>query len=99
MLFKKELVVITLLLLTACNDANHQSTVQIEDKQKKIARFTLPVLEVYKHPSCGCCEGWIEHLEQTGFSPVAHNVEDLTFLKKEKSIQPRYQSCHIKTYD
>ena len=28
---------------------------------------TLPLVTVTKDPSCGCCGGWIEHIEAAGF--------------------------------
>lgn len=51
-------------------------------------------LDVYKSPSCGCCTGWIEHIEHAGFDAVAHHPADLQQLKTDKAILPRYQSCH-----
>ncbi len=49
---------------------------------------------VYKSPTCGCCKKWVSYLEKEGFSVEAHNVRDMTKVKKEFQVHPRYQSCH-----
>ncbi|MEH6492482.1 DUF411 domain-containing protein [Halopseudomonas sp.] len=55
-------------------------------------RTTL--LQVFKSPTCGCCEGWIEHADQAGFSTEAQHPADLAGLKTEYGIAPQYRSCH-----
>ena len=32
------------------------------------ASSDLPTVLVYKTPTCGCCNGWIEHLRAAGFT-------------------------------
>jgi len=32
----------------------------------------LPAVVVYKSPTCGCCNGWIEHLRAAGFEVEAY---------------------------
>ena len=51
-------------------------------------------MDVYKSPTCGCCEKWVEHAEQRGFSLTTHHPADLNQLKAEQGIKPEYQSCH-----
>lgn len=50
--------------------------------------------EVYKSPSCGCCQKWVEHMQAQGFELEIHNVNNLQPIKLEAGIQPRYMSCH-----
>ena len=52
------------------------------------------VLDVYKSPTCGCCKKWITHVNDNGFESNAYNRNDLTQLKEDKGIAPRYRSCH-----
>jgi hypothetical protein len=52
------------------------------------------LVEVYKSPTCGCCVGWIEHLEANGFRVKARNVEDMTSVKRAMGIAPALSSCH-----
>ncbi|MFN4328361.1 MAG: DUF411 domain-containing protein [Limnobacter sp.] len=51
-------------------------------------------LQVYKSPTCGCCEDWIKHLEQSKLSVRYDNVSDMPALKNKLGIDSRYRSCH-----
>ena len=51
-------------------------------------------LDVYKSPTCGCCENWVSHIETAGFEATLHHPADLNKLKADKGISPPYQSCH-----
>ncbi len=42
---------------------------------------------VYKSPTCGCCTKWIAHLEANGFKVNAHDVADLTQVKREHGVR------------
>jgi len=53
-----------------------------------------PILEVYKSPTCSCCEKWLEHIDQHGFISKAHNQDNLSAFKTNKGISPQYRSCH-----
>ena len=57
----------------------------------------LPLMTVYKTPTCGCCKKWVEHIEANGFK--VHIVENtnLSSLKNEKNIPPDLRSCHTAT--
>lgn len=57
--------------------------------------------EVAKTESCGCCQGWVEHIRAAG-----HQVEtsdmDFDSLAKHKTnlgIKPQHASCHTATVD
>lgn len=54
----------------------------------------LPLLDVYKSPTCSCCEKWLDHIDQHGFISKAHNQIDLSAFKTDKGIAPQYRSCH-----
>ena len=36
---------------------------------------------VYKNPWCGCCIGWVEHLEANGFAVTVEDSDDLAPVK------------------
>lgn len=55
---------------------------------------TEPRLAVYKKPNCGCCEKWITHLDNHGFTLTAHNLSNLTPFKRSKDIPSSMYSCH-----
>lgn len=54
-----------------------------------------PTVEVYKSATCGCCNGWVEHLQANGFMVRATNREDLDDLKAKHGIPRAVQSCHM----
>jgi len=49
---------------------------------------------VYKSPTCGCCEEWVNHLKQNGFKVAVHNRFNMDPIKREKGVPGRLQSCH-----
>ena len=91
-----------LLLLSACSDqrnAEAATAAQIKPtisptKPTKQVTSVLPLLSVYKSPTCSCCEKWIAHIDQHGFSSKAYNQTDLSAFKNNKGISPQYRSCH-----
>lgn len=54
---------------------------------------------VYKSPTCGCCEGWVEHLEANGFQVEAHDRTDLDQVKDLMGVPRRLRSCHTALVD
>jgi hypothetical protein len=52
---------------------------------------------VYKGPTCGCCDKWIEHMEKAGFTVEARNRQNLNPIKAELGIARNLQSCHTAT--
>ena len=50
-------------------------------------------IEVWKSPSCGCCEGWIAHLRAAGFEVAAHD-EGNTDARARLGMPLAYGSCH-----
>lgn len=51
-------------------------------------------VQVYKSPDCGCCNGWIDHLRENGFTVTATNVKDVTPIKAENGVPRGLASCH-----
>jgi hypothetical protein len=52
-----------------------------------------PAVEVWKSPTCGCCQDWVRLMEQTGFR-VKVNDTGNTAIRKRLGIVPRLGSCH-----
>lgn len=53
-----------------------------------------PRVEVYKSPTCGCCEKWVAHLRQAGFDVAVHATGDLPAARRAVGMPDRYASCH-----
>ena len=39
-------------------------------------------LIVYKDAGCGCCKLWVEHMNTAGFPVTAHDVSDISAVKR-----------------
>lgn len=59
----------------------------------------LPVVRVWKSPTCGCCGGWVDHLREAGFAVEVEDVQDLASVKAEHGVAPHLQSCHTALVD
>lgn len=53
-------------------------------------------LVVYKTATCGCCKEWIAHMEENGFTVVAHDYTAVALneLKTDSGVQSDLASCH-----
>jgi hypothetical protein len=54
---------------------------------------------VYKDPSCGCCNGWVEHLKSAGFSVTAKDVADTTPERRRLRMPESFAGCHTATVE
>lgn len=55
---------------------------------------TLPLVTVTKDPSCGCCDGWVEHIEAAGFPVRVLDSGDMFSLKQRLGVPVELASCH-----
>ena len=51
-------------------------------------------LNVYKEVTCGCCNGWVTHMEENNFAAKINHPKDINAVKEELGILPKWQSCH-----
>lgn len=56
-------------------------------------------VEVFKDPSCECCERWARHLRKNGFNVVVNDVEDISTVKAMAGIPDYLSSCHTAFID
>jgi hypothetical protein len=59
--------------------------------------FASDVVEVWKSRTCGCCTGWVKHMEAAGFEVKTHDVEDVDSVKRAHSVPEPLHSCHTAT--
>ncbi|MEY4754432.1 MAG: hypothetical protein RJA44_2107 [Pseudomonadota bacterium] len=52
-----------------------------------------PLVEVWKSPTCGCCQDWIRHLEANGMRCKVYD-EGNTDARARFGLPLRYGSCH-----
>jgi hypothetical protein len=54
----------------------------------------LPVVKVWKTPTCGCCGKWIRHMEAAGFRVEATDVDNVDPVKTANGLPLNLASCH-----
>jgi hypothetical protein len=98
------------LILTACGNADAAPDQAGAPAQATPADATpaaatpaadqaLPTILVYKTEGCGCCNGWVEHLQEAGFQVDARNVTDLMSIKTDAGVPASNASCHTALVD
>lgn len=50
-------------------------------------------VEVYKSPTCGCCEKWVDHMRDHGFTVKTHDVGNQE-IRKKMGMSESLGSCH-----
>lgn len=78
------------LALAACG-TNSPTTQKGQDE--------APVMVVYKSPTCGCCEAWLEAMQAHGYKVEVKNVDDLQSVKAHYNIPSEVQACHTAVID
>lgn len=57
--------------------------------------MSLPVVDVFKSTSCGCCAKWIDHLKANGFRVNVVNLDaDMPAKKTALGVPDDARSCH-----
>jgi hypothetical protein len=52
------------------------------------------VITVHKDPSCGCCSGWVAHLQAAGFTVNAIDTRELDTIKARLGVPDDLAACH-----
>jgi hypothetical protein len=57
-----------------------------------------PLIEVWKSPSCGCCNDWITHLRTSGFRVKSYDTGNAP-KRAELGMPAKLASCHTAKID
>ncbi len=57
----------------------------------------LPLLKVWKTPTCGCCGKWVKHMEAAGFRVEVTDLESVDPIRKANGVPLSLASCHTGT--
>lgn len=74
--------------LFACTDSNES------DQAVEPAQIQAEELTVYKSPTCGCCQAWIDHVENTGLATHTIHPSEMDMVKDSLQIPRDTRSCH-----
>ena len=58
-----------------------------------IAEAAIPV-ELYKNPTCYCCDLYAKHLEENGFKVDLINTTDMGAIKDKYGVPEKLEGCH-----
>ena len=59
-----------------------------------MAEQVLPVMMVYKSPTCGCCTKWVDYLRDAGMEVNTTDTEDMGSIKERFGVPGKLSSCH-----
>lgn len=57
-----------------------------------------PLIEVWKSPTCGCCQDWIMYLQAEGFEVRAHDTGNAA-KRASLGLPQKFGSCHTGVID
>lgn len=57
------------------------------------------VVQVFKSPTCGCCNEWVKHLEANGYTVEVQDRADMAAVKRELGLPGEMASCHTARID
>jgi hypothetical protein len=60
----------------------------------RTAMSAWPMVTVHKDPNCGCCGGWIAHLETHGFQVKVIETTELNRVRARLGVPFDLQACH-----
>jgi hypothetical protein len=92
-------VVLTTALLAACNPTSAESSggpgAEAALAAGAAAAQELPVVTLYKNPTCACCGEWAEHMRENGFRvDVKEAGMNLGQIKAQHGVPISMASCH-----
>jgi hypothetical protein len=53
-----------------------------------------PVITVHRNPDCGCCLGWVQHLQKAGSPTKVLETKDLDAVKTRLGVPDDLAACH-----
>jgi hypothetical protein len=58
---------------------------------------TVPTVTVVRDPGCGCCLGWVAHMQKAGFKTTV--TESARRIQDTPGVPASARSCHTATVD
>lgn len=59
-----------------------------------MAETSKSTMLVYKNLTCSCCDKWINHIKEAGFSVTVKPLKNINRIKKQFNIAPENHACH-----
>lgn len=79
--------------VAACAEA------RTEEAPRQLAQVAMSTdtVVVWKSPTCGCCNDWVEHMRANGFPVVTHDTDEMEPIKRRLGVPAGRISCHTAT--
>jgi hypothetical protein len=90
-------VALAALTAAACGGNDDDYTEQFARADVVQGAAPADTMVVYKSPTCGCCNDWVQHARESGFAVVTHDLNDLTETKRQLGVPAGRISCHTAT--
>ena len=55
--------------------------------------------EIFKSPTCGCCQKWVDALAGAGHNVTVHHPDDLNKIKFDAGLPAQLGACHTAFVD
>ena len=55
--------------------------------------------EVFKSPNCGCCQKWVDALEEQGHEVITRHIDNLHKIKFDAGVPVELGACHTAFVD
>jgi hypothetical protein len=52
------------------------------------------IITVHRDPNCGCCLGWVQHLQKAAFHTNVVETSDLDAMKRRLGVPDELAACH-----
>ncbi len=82
------------LFVLAAAGCRPDSTASAPESPIILAEDVLPVMMVYKSPTCGCCSKWVDHLRAAGMEVKTTDSDDMGSIKERFGVPGKLSSCH-----
>lgn len=82
-------------VLASCASIRHSEADPIVDS----AHVRNHDVTVFRSPTCGCCEVWVEHMKAAGFQVTDDVIHDMPAIKQEYGVPAHLSSCHTALVD
>ena len=85
--------------LVSCNAYKNQNNNEVSDNRNdppsdQLSSSNTFNLKVYKSATCGCCNDWIKHLEDSYFLVESINKDNMSEIKDQFKVPFSKRSCH-----
>ncbi|MGQ7842861.1 DUF411 domain-containing protein [Granulosicoccus sp. 3-233] len=97
-LIRSGLLLSAVLAVSACS--LESTVISNASAQSSTPEAMLPHMVVYKSPTCGCCQSWVDYVDKAGFSVETIDLENVDPIKVAHGLSdPQLKSCHTAIVD